>query len=829
MLNSELWQVPPAGGADLYDHQIAKSARFQLANSSYMHRTPSSAGNRRTWTYSTWVKRTKFNINNSFFGATRSGYENVFRFEDSDGVDRLNLFGFTGSGLDFNLKTTGSFRDSSAWYHIVVAMDTTQGTSSNRLKLYVNGELQTDFTTSTYPDQNYDTNVNDTNTQTQVGYGSYGGQYFDGYIAESVLIDGTQYAASDFGETKNGVWIPKDPSGLTFGTNGFHMNYASSSALGNDVSGNNNDLTVSGLATHDQMLDTPTFGSDSGGNFCTLNPLSPTTNGAVYTEGNLKVSPASNWSTTTYIKGTMHIPRDKKIYFEASDAGSNGGLFAVGIARETGVPSSTNVGGAGSVTIYDDSKYVNGTQTSSFVTQASTGDIIQVAVDGSNGKVWLGINNTWAGSGDPAAGSNQAGIVTSFATEHLFPVVAQNSASNLVMNFGQDSSFAGAKTAQGNGGDNEDFTYTPPTDFVALSTANLTVADAVDPAQTEDNIPTKLFNPVLYTGDGGSSTAITGVGFKPDWVWIKRRNAAENHNLYDSSRGANKRIQSNRNVAETTEGLPAFGSDGFTVDASGGINNVSSQTYVAWNWRANGSTTSTNTSGSVNSTVQADPSGAFSIVTWAGGGGSATLGHGLSGAPTFMVAKSRTSGATVMDWPAFHKNMNNGAYPANESRLYLDSTGDYGTGALWQNDNNSATVFGVSSNINNSSKNYVAYCFTDVEGYCKAGYFEGNGSTDGPYLYTGFRPSIVMRKRVDGSGSWLVKDDARNPINDASIEVLTWNDSGAENAQAETSDGIDFLSNGFKLKATNNGSNGSTLDYVYLAISFNPFQYSTAF
>ena len=195
------------GGGGIYDYQVAKSARFQLANSSYMYRTPSSAGNRRTWTYSTWVKRTKYAINTSFFGATRSGYENVFRFEDTSGKDQINLFGFTGSSLEFNIQTNRSFRDSSAWYHIVIAMDTTQGTSTNRLKLYLNGVQQTELKENTYPSQNYDTNVNDTSTQTQVGYGSYGGQYFDGYIADSILIDGTQYAASDFGEFKNPPYI----------------------------------------------------------------------------------------------------------------------------------------------------------------------------------------------------------------------------------------------------------------------------------------------------------------------------------------------------------------------------------------------------------------------------------------------------------------------------------------------------------------------------------------------------------------------------------------------------------------------------------------------
>jgi len=358
-----------------------------------------------------------------------------------------------------------------------------------------------------------------------------------------------------------------------------------------------------------------------------------------------------------------------------------------------------------------------------------------------------------------------------------------------------------------------------------MCSGNQPTADAVDPAQTDDNYPQKMFNPVLYTGNG-SSQSVTGVGFQPDWTWIKNRNGTQGHKLFDSTRGVTKVLSSHNNDAESTEsGLSAFGSDGFSLGGSTVAGyNTSSNTYVAWNWRANGGTTSSNSDGSVTSTVQADPSGAFSIVTWAGSGGAATIGHGLSGAPSFMVAKSRTSSATVEDWVAFHKNMNNGAYPANESRMYLNSTGGYSTGALWQNDNNSSTVFGVTSNISNSSKNYVAYCFTDVEGYCKADYYVGNGNADGVFVYTGFRPALVTTKRTDGSGSWLVHDNARNTSN-VTDKILLWNDSGAE--FSGSNDKIDMLSNGFKVRSSNAGINGSGNDYIYLAMAHNPFKYAT--
>jgi len=801
-----------AAAAAFYPHQIANSFRW---DSGYLKFTPSSAGNRQTWTFSCWMKQSGTILNDqgdmAILNAGTSGHH----------ADRFRMYFHTqqlrSSSNEANYNVSANlYRDPSAWMHIVWKL--TGGVSYQ----YVNGVLITNESVSG------NVAINNAVEHTMGVYGGYAtASRFKGYLAEVVFIDGTALNPTSFASEKNGCWVP-DEIDLTFGSQGYHLNFANASAPGNDVSGNNNDWTNVSLATHDQMLDTPTFGSDSGGNFCTLNPLSPTTNGAVYTEGNLKVSPASNWSSTTYIKGNMHIPKDKKIYFEASDAGSNGGLFAVGIARESGVPSGTNVGGAGSVTLYDDSKYVNGTQTSSFITQASAGDIVQVAVDGATGKVWLGINNTWGGSGDPAAGSNQAGIVTSFATEHLFPVVAQNSASNLVMNFGQDSSFAGAKTAQGNGGDNEDFTYTPPTNFVALSTANLTVADAIDPAQTDDNYPQKLFNATLYTGTG-SSNAITGVGFKPDWSWIKERNGTSDHQVTDSTRGVTKFIETNTtaNQATDTNGLTAFGSDGFTVGSSAHYN-TNNDTYVGWSWRAKGGTTSTNDEGDVDTTIQVDPSTGFSIVQYTGSlssSGAVHLGHGLSKAPSAVITKT-TGGSNAGNWWFLSDSQDSWNYGMNLNSTAAQ-TDKSGNGSMASP---TSTVFDVNytDGMNETGDLGIAYCFANIEGYIKEGKYVGNANADGTFVYTGFSPAWILVKEFGASDNWLVYDNKRLGYNKSSAgnAILYIDTTSAEENQASRA--LDILSNGFKIRTSNATLNADAGKYQYLAFSHNPFKYSLA-
>jgi hypothetical protein len=368
-----------------------------------------------------------------------------------------------------------------------------------------------------------------------------------------------------------------------------------------------------------------------------------------------------------------------------------------------------------------------------------------------------------------------------------------------------------------------------PSGYVALCAANLPVEDEVDPAQTDDDYPQKLFDAKLYTGDGTSSNAITGVGFQPDFVWIKSRSAAENHNLYDSTRGANKRIKSNTIGGETTEGLPSFDSDGFTVDATGSICNVSSRTYVAWNWRINGGTTATNSDGSVDSTVQVDPSGAFSLVKYRGGltgTGAATVGHGLSKAPSMIIFKGygNLAGGDGQWWVGSDELTSWNYF------LRLNTTADEidksGNGSM---SSPTSTVFSVNNTdgLGASTIDNLAYCFTNVEGYCKTGGYTGNANDDGAFVYTGFRPAWILMREI-ATDNWGIYDDKRIGQN---------NDSGSGNAvlypdtnndeENQASRAIDLLSNGFKLRTSNATFNASG-NYVYLAFAENPFKYATA-
>ena len=837
-LSNEQWNAP-SGVDDFYEHQISQSIKG-LPASNIGRDHDGAATNGKKVAISFWHKMSNAGTTTGVTGLITafSSETAIDNFVTETWANQSIVQGYQYSAQNgdgsygYKFNDAGHMSDPAAWKHIVLILDSTQGTTTNRAKLFLNGRQATTTLLSygTIP-ANYVSNYTKDDSTVNIirRYSASYANTFDGYLAELAVIDGGG-AVSDFGETKNGVWVPKDLSGLTFGNNGFHLDFGNASALGADVSGNSNNFgTLVNIAARNQVLDSPTHGSSSGGNFCTLNSISPTTNSAVYTEGGLKVSPGSNWSSTTYIKGNMHIPKDKKIYFEASDAGSNGGLFAVGIARESGVPSGTNVGGAGSVTLYDDSKYVNGTQTSSFVTQASAGDIIQIAVDGSNGKVWLGINNTWAGSGDPAAGSNQAGIVASFATEELFPVVAQNSASNLVMNFGQDSSFGAAKTAQGNGGDQEDFTYTPPSGFVALSTQNLTVAEEVDPAQTDDNYPQKLFNATLYTGTG-SSNAITGVGFKPDWSWIKERNGTSDHQVTDSTRGVTKFIETNTTAVEATDtnGLTAFGSDGFTVGSSAHYN-TNTDTYVGWSWRANGGTTSTNDEGDEDTTIQVDPSTGFSIVQYTGtlsSSGVVQLGHGLSKAPSAVITKT-TGGSNAGNWWFLSDSQDSWNYAMNLNTTAAQ-TDKSGNGDM---SSPTTTVFDVNYTDGMDDAGnvlHIAYCFANIDGYIKEGNYIGNANNSGPFIYLGFSPAWLLIKEFGATDNWLVYDNKRLGFNlDAAGNAILYIDTtSAEENQASRA--IDMTSNGFKVKTSNATLNADAGKYQYLAFAENPFKYSTA-
>ena len=297
-----------AGGSGTTVHTIDQSIRFNAGDSPKMTRTPSGAGNRKTWTFSTWVKRGVLSTDQWILGSfsDTSNFAAIYLDGTNNSTDNtFRVYEYNGGVLKYWVYGSHKFRDPSAWYHFVVSFDSTNAISSERIKLYVNGLRITDLAQETQPSLNYDSYVNAT---IEHRIGEYNSKwYMDGYLAEIVLIDGTALDPSSFGEyNSSGIWIPKDVSGLTFGTNGFHIDGRDSADLGDDESGNGNDFTTSGLATHDQVLDSPT------NNFSTLNPLIPglglTT--VTYSEGNLKVTFSNNDAT----ESTIGIPSSGKWY-----------------------------------------------------------------------------------------------------------------------------------------------------------------------------------------------------------------------------------------------------------------------------------------------------------------------------------------------------------------------------------------------------------------------------------------------------------------------------------------------------------------------------------
>jgi len=326
-------------------------------------------------------------------------------------------------------------------------------------------------------------------------------------------------------------------------------------------------------------------------------------------------------------------------------------------------------------------------------------------------------------------------------------------------------------------------------------------------AYTTINKSTDYFNTKLYTGNGGTN-AITGVGFQPDWVWIKDRDATNNHEVHDAVRGVNYQLYTNLTNAQTNAAnhLTTFGTDGFTVGSDGALN-TNSNDYVSWNWKAGNSAGSSNSDGSVTSTVTANTTAGFSIVKWTGTGATATVGHGLGVKPSIILIKN--TGA-VENWVMYH-----GALGATKNLKLNNQEAAQTTSGAFYDTEPTTSVFTVhtNTNTNQSGQVMIAYCFAEKTGYSKFGKYEGNGDSDGPFLYTGFKPAFVMIKRYSGAGNnWLILDNKRDPINQAGKGLLP----DVNNAEA-TGYNCDFLSNGFKLRLSGSGENGNNFGYIYWA------------
>mgnify|MGYP003646966732 FL=1 len=895
-------------------YKLEKSLRFRASASAYLNRTPGSAGNRRTWTWSGWVKRGELGTNQVIFDAT-SGSTPVYNFIYFE-ADKIK-FGLHDLFLQL---TTSVFRDPSAWYHIVVVYDSTQVTSTDRAKIYVNGDLQT--VTGTYPGLNVEGNIN-SNVQHNVGRYIYGNNLFlDGYLSELNLVDGQALSPTDFGETdNNGTWIPKKYTG-TYGTNGFYLDFEDTSsvaALGTDSSGNSNTWTVNNISltagtTYDSMTDVPTLTDEDTANFATLNPLD--NNGVALTEGNLTGVIALNENVSATI-----APTSGKWYWEVYVVDYTNPYIGI---KKTESNTTGFTGEAVGINNQGDIYFNASNQSKDGLPSFSNTNIVGVALNVDAQKIWWSKNGQWytadaAGesaiaSSEVAAGNN--GYDYSSQITNAKPYVG-SSASNgsVTLNFGQ-----------------RPFSYTPPTGFKKLNTFNLpdsTIEDGSD-----------YFKPVLYTGNG-SSQSIIGVGFQPDWTWIKGRSAATAHGLYDAVRGVQKDLVSDSTAAETTQttGLTAFNSNGFTTGVLAKLN-TNSATYVAWNWKAASTAASTyvvkvvsdsgnkyrfddfgtsavtlnlhetgtytfdqsdssnsghplrfsstsdgthgggseyttgvtvtgvpgtagaktvivvaasaptlyyycsvhsgmggqantnvtkgssNFDGTIVSTVSANPTAGFSVVTYGGNStAGATVGHGLGAVPDTVIIKNRTGSSGFQNWAVYHSSL------LNTQAVFLNTSGAVtASTTYWNNTTPTASVFSLghtgTDGWNITGQNFVAYCFANVEGYSKFGSYTGNGNANGAFVYTGFKPKMVIIKTTSAAFEWVILDTERNPEN-LVHDVLYPSLVNAE-ADATTYASFDAVSNGFKLRNTHQYTNYNGYNYIYMAFAENPFKNSTA-
>ena len=336
-------------------------------------------------------------------------------------------------------------------------------------------------------------------------------------------------------------------------------------------------------------------------------------------------------------------------------------------------------------------------------------------------------------------------------------------------------------------------------------------------AYTTIDKPQDYFNTLLYSGDGSSSSARTGVGFQPDWMWFKRRDGSGTHAVFDIVRGTNgtvyrRLLPQSTNAEDTASGtVLAIGSDGFTLGNDSNINQ-SGETYVSWNWLGS-NTTASNSDGSITSTVSANTTAGFSIVGYTGTGSNATVGHGLNSAPEMVIIKQRTE--SIQSWCTFHAAIGAGKFiDLNRS----DAVNNNGSTRYTSVPSSTVLNLGSSDAVNKSGKDYVGYVFNSVKGYSKMTQYTGNGSSDGPFVYTGFKPAWVIHKGMNNSNGWHVHDNKRDPINPCNTPLFPQASIG------EGSDTLcDFLSNGLKIRSTLGSRNGNGSTYLIMAFAENPF------
>ena len=845
--------------ADLYTYKLEQSLRFNSADGAqYLSLQNSSAGNRRTFTWCGWIKRSNVMNDMALFSSANTVSSDLpqsieaglsIQQDNTHEPGTINAINAYGS-INFVFQTvlspsvsikqvwTGlALRDTASWTHIHLIADSTQATSSDRIKIYQDGTRITSFKTITYPDQDAQSTINNNSNYHFIGYGSPQGSTdsTNGYMAEVHFFDGAAVDPTDVGEFKNGVWVPKEYTGSAYGTNGFKLNFSNSSSLGADTSGQGNNFTVaSALAATDQVLDSPTR------NYSTLNPLGYFCGDVTFTEGNLKISTPSSGSNyeTRFVPSTHHMTNGKW-YAEVRHTAAIGSVAEVGVIKEY-----AEVLGKGSITTngwaYNDGGEIrnNNSNLQSSLATFTSGDIIGIAFDADNGTLQFYKNNS-------AVGSQITGLDTD-AMWHFF----QNGDLDFtsVWNFGQDSSFAGAVTAQGNGGIGEDFYYTPPSGYRALAAFNYKES-SISPALA--NQPEKHYNSVEYTGTEATQS-VTGVGFTPGIVWSRNRGGSGKFTMFDIVRGATKELKIGLSIASDTievtdaNSLTSFDTDGFSL-GSAETPNDNGTGYIAFNFKLGGAAT-TNTQGSINTEASANTAAGMSAITYLGSASNATIGHGLVKAPEFIMFKNRDTSDL---WWAYHHRANYQGTSTTDPEDYYIDMGYSASGAATSSTSylqstaptSSVITIGPDHNVNGPSENMLAYCFHEVDGFSKFGVYQAydkNSAGMGGFVPLPFKPAFIIIKSINTTTQtdWVMFDfnsygtyGGINKANHQNFPLAQLTGFGSVNENIH----VEMFSNGFRVQLqyadVNEEEQSGTptyVNYVYAAFAKMPLKYSTA-
>jgi hypothetical protein len=742
-------------------YEIGKSLRLRGSASAYLTRTMTTPTDNKKWTWSGWRKRGSTS-DRAMFGAGAANPNAIYFAAD----DSLSIDG-NYSGTRHLRFSSQVFRDYSAWYHVVVAFDSTEATDSNRLKAWVNGQQVSlnNAGVGTWPALNSSSVINSAVVHAIGRRNSAADMYWDGQIAEDVFVDGQALTPSSFGETdiSTGAWVPKRYTG-TYGTNGFYLPYddgTSLTTLGYDDSGNNNDWTLNNVSltagtTYDWFDDTPT------NNFARLNPLRISAS-QLLSQGALLSSQSANAFSGALATFSLD---NGKWYWETVLTARSGTVNVYnGIAQNT-FPTTQYAGATTDSYGYSSlngQKYYNGAGVA-YGASYTVNDVLGFAYDSATGSLECFKNGV------------SQGVFVSGLTGTWFPVVSYSvaaaSSASQAVNFGQ-----------------RPFTYSPPTGYLALSSKNL----AVPSVKRGDD----YFNAKTRTGTG-ASFSVTGERFSPDLVWVKGRSGATDHAIYDAVRGATKQIESNTTTAESTEatGLTAFNSDGFSGGALAQIN-TNAATYIDWMWQ--------------------EAAGFLDIVSFTKTGAAAeNFNHNLGVSPAMIILRDLANASNTF---VFHQSLAD----MTDKYLLLNSTAIVGSLSTDVNAPTS-TTFSASGSTVVAGNTGIAYLFAEVEGFSKMGSYTGNGSADGPFIWCGFRPRFILIKRTSVAvGNWVLFDTARNTINVIGEELYP----NLANAGSTAAD-LDALSNGFKLRATAAALNTSGSSYVFYAIAETPFKYANA-